>query len=83
MKYAKAPIDADDTPSTDLFVDKVIDFTACDRHDAKEGYPCFWATAYTSDNTIQGICNTRALRAGYNGYINPRSLTRSFKPASV
>jgi hypothetical protein len=67
----------DEPPTTTLFMPSVIDNTKCGFHDANEGQPCFRHWALTDGlPMIDSICNHRAIKAGFNGTIDPTSLTR-------
>lgn len=74
-----AQINADERPTgPDNFVHEVINRTACSQHNASQYWdPCFEAEGLTEENnSIFGVCNDRAKAAGFNGTINPVSLTR-------
>lgn len=69
----------DEPPTTDLFMSQVIVSTTCIKHNADETQPCFKHWPLTDDQglpMIWGICNHRAIKAGFNGTIDPKSLTR-------
>lgn len=63
-----------DAPTTELFLPNIIATTSCGRHDAHGGEYCFTYDALDSDKVVGGICNKRALKAGFNGEIKPSSL---------
>lgn len=63
----------------DSFVTKIIDTVMCHKHDAHLQVPCFSIPSgekATKNEVRMGICNSRAIKAGYNNPINPLSLTR-------
>jgi len=60
----------------DNFVADVAWRVECFKHNADLGWPCFNAEGIADGHSVIGNCNSRALSAGFNGTINPNSLTR-------
>lgn len=67
-----------DEPTTELFVGNVL-AVPCRRHNKNVDEPCYSLNKETGRGYIQGICNSRALKAGYNGKIADGSLSRGRK----
>lgn len=67
---------ADDGPTTDLHIPDVLSRSTCYEHDALAGVPCYMIPNESDYGYHIGICNKRAIAAGKNGIIDPRSLTR-------
>lgn len=63
-----------DAPTTELFLPNIVATTSCGRHGARGGEYCFTYGALDSNKVVGGICNKRALKAGFNGEIKPGSL---------
>lgn len=57
-----------DKPTTELFMDAVLERQACRHHKAEKGQPCGWMGPF------RAICNKRAKAAGFNHPIHPGSL---------
>jgi len=58
-------------------IDDIISRTICDKHDAPEGIPCFYLYYdKVSQNRGSAVCNERIKKAGFNGEIDPRSLSQ-------
>lgn len=59
-------------------IDDIISRTACAHHYAAQGFPCF-TVKYDDGKGTYGpaICGSRIRKAGFNGIINPVSLSRS------
>lgn len=63
-------------PTTELYLDSIIERSHCDKHKVEKGLPCY--QMLRSDGTALGaICNGRARSAGFNGKIKYSSLHRS------
>jgi hypothetical protein len=60
----------------DSFVTDVAYRVPCEKHLANLGWPCFHAEGIADGHLVIGNCNTRNKAAGFNGAINPLSLTR-------
>jgi hypothetical protein len=60
----------------DSFVTDVAFRVPCEKHLANLGWPCFHAEGIADGHLVIGNCNTRNKAAGFNGEINPNSLTR-------
>lgn len=60
-------------------IDDIVDRTSCLIHTAPKGYPCF-SIRYDDGKGTDGpaVCGPRIKAAGFNGIINPNSLSRSF-----
>lgn len=63
-----------DTPTDQHFIPAAVFSTTCLKHEASRGEPCFEIPAGASRVNHYGICNTRAIQAGYDGKIDPRSM---------
>jgi hypothetical protein len=63
-------------PTTELFMDRILDRTDCKKHGADVGEPCH-VIINKNDKGILAICNTRAKRAGFNARISKSSLERN------
>ncbi len=81
--YIKNPSVVDDSPTTELYVPRVILRSSCLEHEAETGEPCHTFESLISDEIIEGICNGRARRAGMNAPIRPASLDRSLTGQST
>lgn len=58
-------------------IDDIINRTVCDKHDAPEGIPCFYLYYdRRSENRGPAVCGERAKKAGFDGEIDPRSLSQ-------
>lgn len=69
-----------DKPTTELYLSQVIDNYTCRYHKKPQGVPCYMEQGATNEHRpIVGICNQRAVLAGFNGYIQPSSLDRSIR----
>lgn len=66
-----------EAPTRDPYVPTVLDRMSCDNHKAPRGIPCFHIPKKDESGYFGGICNTRAVRAGFNNPIRPQSLDRS------
>lgn len=67
-------------PNTGEHIDDIISRTACVRHDAQIGQPCFLIYYNNKRGEIgPAICNSRVAMAGFNGKIQPGSLSRRDK----
>lgn len=64
-------------PTTDLYLPRVMARKACERHRVPEGVPCFHVPKKDESGYFAGVCNDRAIRAGFNNPIRPESLDRS------
>ncbi len=68
-----------ETPTTELFMEDVIDRQPCKRHDADKGLPC-WHLPDSTGFGLGAICNWRAKKAGFNNKIDERSLRLNRRP---
>jgi len=68
-------------PNTGKHIDFIISQTDCDKHNAPKGYACF-EVRYDSRRGERGsaVCGTRIKDAGFDGEINPSSLSRKARP---
>lgn len=64
---------ADEKPSTELYLSTVVDREACGKHQAKAGVPC-WIMESSVGFLLQGICNKRAKKAGFNHKVSDKSM---------
>lgn len=46
----------------------------CAKHDMTIGEPCYIVESYISRKWYVGVCNDRAVKAGFYGKISPASL---------
>lgn len=60
-------------------IETIIAKTACGRHDAQIGVACFGISPESplAPETLLGICNRRAIKAGANGKISDSSYRRA------
>lgn len=65
----------DDVPTTALYIQTVIDRSDCHRHDTSDA--CYKIPKVSGVGYHEGICNSRARKAGMTGRIRPASLDRS------
>ena len=58
-------------------IDYIINLISCEKHEAPKGYACY-EIHYNSKRgeTSSAVCGTRIIEAGFNGEINPSSLSR-------
>lgn len=71
--YNRKTTPKNEKPTTELFMDAILERKACQRHDASVGDPCWGITQ--SDGLGRGaVCNGRAKAAGFNNPIRPESL---------
>lgn len=68
-----------EAPTTDKYVGVVVDRESCGKHKASKGFPC-WVLENSLGIFLQGVCNRRAHKAGFNNKINEKSL-RLNRPA--
>jgi len=67
-------------PNSGKHIDEIVNQTACDKHNAKEGTPC-WYIKYDRKQRLnhsergQAVCGDRIKKAGFIGRINPISLS--------
>lgn len=64
---------ASEKPTTELFVQSVVDKVGCNKHDADKGFAC-WGIETSSGLGLGAVCNRRAKRAGFNHKISEASL---------
>lgn len=58
-------------------IDDVVNRTNCDKHNASEGTPCFYLYYdRTSISRGSAVCGERVKKAGFDGQIDPRSLSQ-------
>lgn len=60
-------------PTTDRYLDRIIDETSCKKHEAEAGDPC-WGVAELSGLGRGAVCNSRAKKAGFNHPISIHAL---------
>ncbi len=65
-----------DVPTTSLYIDTVIARANCIKHDAFAG-ACYNIPKVSGVGYHEGVCNSRARKAGMTGHIRPASLDRS------
>lgn len=58
----------------DKFIIKALLITKCESHRAGFLQPCFEIHAHTSNKVLRGICNNRAMDAGYFGRISRHAM---------
>jgi len=68
------PVERPTGPDSHVF--DVASKVECFHHNADLGQLCFDVEGIADGHRAAGNCNSRALAAGYNGTINPLSLTR-------
>jgi hypothetical protein len=66
-------------PNTGVHIVEVLERTACERHKVPKGIPCFLIYYDTRENYGPAVCGGRVVKAGFNGTINPSSLSKSSK----
>ena len=66
--YNRSATPKNEKPTTELFMDAVLERETCRKHKADIGQPCGWMGPY------RAICNARAKRAGFNAPVRPESL---------
>lgn len=66
-------------PSTELFLDSVLERVDCRKHKVPTGVPCFHIYK-TTGGYFPAVCNKRAVRAGFNAPIRPESLRLNRAP---
>jgi hypothetical protein len=60
-------------------IDDIVIRTSCNQHTAPKGWPCFEVRYDDGKGTIgPAVCGIRIKAAGFNGIINPNSLSRSY-----
>lgn len=64
---------ADEKPTTEVFMDSVIERVPCKRHASEKGSPC-WGITTSSGLGLGAVCNWRAKKAGFNHKISEKSL---------
>jgi len=68
----------DPTPDFTLHIGNILSRVDCPKHKAIEGAACYYLH---SDHHPSGfhiaICNSRAVRAGYNGRVSDKALRRN------
>jgi hypothetical protein len=62
-----------ETPTTELYLDAVLERQSCQKHDAEKGSPC-WGITESSGVGRGAVCNKRAKRAGFNNKVSEKSL---------
>lgn len=68
-----------DEPTTETFILTVLERTSCNNHSATEHVPCWAIEGGTPGNYMIGVCNGRAVRAGFNAKISQSSVKRNYK----
>lgn len=58
-----------------MHIPVVLDLSACEKHEAPRGEPCFHIRK-SRGGYYPAICNNRAVKVGYNAPIDPNSLSR-------
>lgn len=72
MGYKKAQ---NNEPTTDVFIRTVGDRVNCPHHDKGHGKPCWWLRK-DDGGLLAGVCNKRAISAGFVGLISPGALNK-------
>jgi hypothetical protein len=67
---------APEVPTTDRFMETVTHRVPCKRHQKEAGFPC-WHIVSDGRNAMFAVCNWRAKKAGFNGKISGKSLSRT------
>lgn len=62
-----------DEPTTELYIPKIVERLGCAKHNAAPRKPCF-VIPTLAGQYLMAVCNTRAVSAGCNHPIDPRSL---------
>lgn len=62
-----------EVPTTERYLQTVIDRQPCGKHNADKGEPCF--TLPKTRGYTTAVCNRRAKRAGFNHRISLKSLS--------
>lgn len=58
-------------------IDEIVDNVSCSLHNAEKGVPCFYIQYGVSKGGLgPGICGPRIRKAGFNGEIQPGSLSQ-------
>lgn len=70
---------AAEKPTTELFLDTILDRRPCPKHKAAIGEPC-WVLERSLRGGALAVCNRRARAAGFNHPIDPKSLRLNRKP---
>jgi hypothetical protein len=70
---------APDKPTTELFIERILNREACDKHNAPLGIPC-WHVNTTTEGYKPAICNERAISAGCNNKISDKSMRLNSPP---
>lgn len=61
-------------------IDEIVDNVACSIHSAEKGVPCFEVHyGVAKGGRGPGICGPRIRKAGFNGEIQPSSLSQKAK----
>lgn len=68
-----------DNPTSELFMELVLERGGCTKHNASIGTPC-WLIEMSSAGVLGAICNKRARAAGFDHKISPKSLSMARKP---
>jgi len=66
-------------PNNGEHISEVVNRTSCERHKVPKGIPCFHVYYDTRDALGPAVCGARVVKAGFNGTINPSSLSKSSK----
>lgn len=69
-----------DEPTTETYIPTILDRTDCTKHNALLGMPCWYIPKRFG--YYAGICNARAVAAGFNHEISASSVVRSKKKSS-
>lgn len=69
-----------DLPSTETYITTIVERETCGPHKAQRGFPC-WVLENSFGYFLQGVCNKRAKKAGFNHPVSEKSL-RSHRPPS-
>lgn len=62
-----------ETPTTERFLERILNRNSCGKHKADLGNPCWWIEDSFGFSKM-AICNKRAKKAGFSSQINDKSL---------
>lgn len=71
--YNRPTTPKNEKPTTELFMDAILERKACQKHEASVGDPC-WGIVQSDGLGRGAVCNRRAKAAGFNNPIRPESL---------
>ena len=70
---------AREKPNTGEHIDDIVNRTTCEKHKVPKGVPCFHIHYDTAEKYGPAVCGPRITKAGFNGSIQPSSLSRKSK----